>query len=169
MAEIENQENKRLALEEASRWHQYIDNFFWILSSFLLTGTGFAVSQALEWDGENWKILILGSSMLLVWFWYRQFHKDIMLKILFYLNKINTLEKQLAIDVLPKEMSEFEKQKISKELFPYADQLKNVKAKGFHLIMSYVIYLSWIVWISFIIEFIVKHWCKLCHYCCQFH
>lgn len=156
MMETERNQNLRLALEEACRWYRHIDNFFWALSSFLLIGTGFTVSKALEWNGKNWKIVILGFIMLFVWYLYRQFLKDTMEKIQFFLDIINTYEEYIRIDVLPNKMGEIEKKELSSEIFPFANQLKFVKARYFAWIMVYVIYLSWFIWSLFIIEFFVK-------------
>lgn len=162
MNEQEYTQNLRLALEEANRLYLHIDNFFWVLSSFLLAGSGFAISQALKMKGEDYKVIFLSSIMLLIWFWYRMFHKDSMSKILFYFNRINYFEKILKIDVQPEDMTQITKVNIEPAILPYLGQLKNVKGKGFHRIMSYVTYLSWIIWLFFIIEIIVKNWFNLC-------
>lgn len=169
MDENETAQNIRLAFEEANRWFRQIDNFFWVLSSFLLIGTGFAVSMALEWNGEDCKILILGSSMLLMWFWYMNFLKDTLEKTQFFIKKINVLEEKLKIDVLPQKMAIISEEDLSTDIFPFANKLKYVKAKYFSWIMTYISCLSWIIWLLFIIEFIVKNWYNLRNYCCPFH
>ena len=170
MTKTEYIQNLRIALDEANRIHRSIDSFFWVLSSFLLAGSGFAVSQALEMKGENYKVVILSSIMIIVCHWYRLFQKDTMDKTLFYLGKINYFEKELKIDVQPEDMTQITKVEIKETLLPYIARLKNVKGKSFHWIMGRVTYLFWIIWLLFIIEFIVKDWHNLYHpYCWPFY
>jgi len=158
----ENIQNLRLALEEVNRWYRHIDTFLWALSSFLLIGTGFAISQAIEMNGENWKIIILGSVMLLVWYWYRKFLKDILLKVQYFMKITNKLEKELGINVLPEGKDDFVKE-LDSDIFPSSiiNSLENVKAKYFSALMIYMIYLAWIIWLFFIFEFVAENWCEI--------
>lgn len=150
MKEIEYIQNLRLALEETNRWHRQIDNFFWVLSSFLLAGSGFAISQALKMNGENYKVVFLSFIMSSFWYLYRLFRKDTMNKILFCINKTNYFEKELKIDVQPEDMT----------------RITKGKGRSCHWIMGRVTYLFWFIWLYFIIEFFDKYWYNLSHPCC---
>lgn len=153
--------NWRLALDEANKYMRQIDNYFWAISSFVTAGTGFAILEALEMNGENYKVIILSCFMSLVWLWYRWFLRDTMTKIIFYQTRANFYEEKLGIDILPETVSEIYEQKIIKKFFPYTKQLKKGKARTFFWVMNYMVYLSWVIWLLFVIELIVKNWCDI--------
>ena len=143
MLETDEKQNWRLAFEELNRLLRYIDNFFWILSSFWMVGTGFALSKAFEWNGENWQILIIGIIMIVAWTLFLFFMKNVSKQSRKYLDSVNYFEDKLGIDVLPKKEIEGGVQ--------------------FRTIMIIVACSSIVIWCGFIIQFIDKNWCNLCH------
>lgn len=157
MTETDKKQNLRLALEEANRWLRYTDNFFWILSSFLMIGTGLAVSKAFEWNGGNCQVLIMGIIMIAAWILFLMFKRNIFKKSKHWITRVNYFEKELAINILPEELIKGEPEKCAIE---------------FVSIMTIVACTSILLWCWFIFQFIYKNWCNLCHcfQCCYlFH
>lgn len=99
---MNDEEKAKYALEELNRLLRYIDNFYWVLSSFWMAGTGFAISKALEWDGCNSHIIGLSLIVILAWILYMFFTKYVKNISLYYLQKVDEYEKYLRIDILPK-------------------------------------------------------------------
>ncbi|MFC1513610.1 hypothetical protein ACFL5P_01240 [candidate division KSB1 bacterium] len=157
MTKTEWLQNQRLALQEARKWQEYIDNFFWILSSFLIAGTGYAIKIAIDSNRKDCKILILAGGMLCVWFLYMQFTKIIMLKTQFYIKIVNELEEMLDISIQPKSKKRIIDMELSKDIYPFANMfIKKLKPIEFTHIMFYIFCLSCIIWVYFIIEYFVK-------------
>ena len=146
MAEAENPQNLRLALQEAYRILLHIDNFFWVISSFWITGTGIAIFKAFEWNGKDGNIIILGLIMIGAWILYWFYMKSILNQSKKYLYSANYYEKQLGIDVLPPE-----------------------GIKGgimFKKVMECVAIASILLMVGFIIQFIIYQYCGQCCHCC---
>jgi len=146
MLETDERQNLRLGLEEAHRYLRYIDNFFWILSSFMMIGTGFAFSEALEWGGESMKILIMGIIMIVGWVLFLFFKKNIIKQSDRYFHLINFFERRLEIHTLPEQPNAI-----------------------FGTIMTIVACLSIALWIGLIAHFVVKNCFNLWHFYCLFH
>lgn len=141
MTETEYIQNQRIALDEANRWLRYIDNFFWITSSFVMVGTGYATLKALEWAGDSKKVLIIGSIMIAGWILFLFFKRNIAKQSNRYFDLVNFFEQRLEIDILPERPNAI-----------------------FGKIMTIVAILSIILWIALMAQFIVKNWFNLCNY-----
>ncbi|MBN1252835.1 MAG: hypothetical protein JXA16_11915 [Bacteroidales bacterium] len=161
--------NLRLVYEEINRWHRHSENFFWPTCAILLAGTGFAIMEVIDMCGKNWKVIILGVSMIFIWYWFLQYLKDILLKIIYLYNETVKIEKELniigGITDLPKQDKN---QNLLSDFLPKCvfNLIKNIKPKRFIILMIYITYLVLGLWIFFIMEFIIKNWlhylCNLC-------
>ncbi len=136
MTEAEYLKDLRIALEEANRIFLHIDNFYWALSSFILAGTGFAVSKALDWGGKNEGVVILGIIMIAAWILFLLFSQNISNKAEFYETRVKYYENKLKIDVLS------------------ANEIKG--GVPFRNLMIIAAYSSCFIWCAFIIEYIAK-------------
>lgn len=128
-----NDEKTKYALEELSRSIRYIDNFFWVLSSFWMAGTGFAISKALEWKGCNWRIIELSSIVIAAWILFHFFANYAYQLSKHFLKIANEHESYLGIVILPK--------------------IEIKKGMHFMRIMEIITILSIVVMIGFLIEY----------------
>jgi len=100
-SEKERKINSRLAFEETNRWLRTADNSIWVMSSLLLAGTGYGVNVAINMEGKNWRVILLGDAIILLWVWFRRLLKGIDETSKLYFKYANRIEKELEIDMLP--------------------------------------------------------------------
>jgi hypothetical protein len=162
-SEKEKEKNLRMAFEEANRYLRHLDSFQWAISALLLAGTGFAIKFALEADGKNWKIILLGIAIIILWHWYRSFFKDVLLKIQYYMNKANEIETQLNIDIIPLPLKNIQ-DILSETTFPIdvICKFSKVKKRSFPTIMVNCIFLIDSIWIFFIVRCLYLNRFELC-------
>lgn len=128
------EEKIKYALKEIIRLSRYYDNFFWVISSFWMGGTGFAISKALELEDcpyYNLYMRELSSITILVWILYLLYMRYMYKLGKKYMEKANKYEEILDIDILPK---------------------KPIKGFRFMWLMIFVAVLSIIVMIVFFIN-----------------
>ncbi|WP_136468935.1 hypothetical protein [Flagellimonas onchidii] len=95
-----NQEKFFLALDEANRWSRHVDNYFWAISSFVVSGQVIIAYHYYNLQ-EGSIILLIPLSMIIGWILFNQFIRNTKSQ-LKYLNKvINRYENCLGIDVVP--------------------------------------------------------------------
>jgi len=157
MDKNETLQNKRLALEEANRWLRFLENFFWIISSFWMVGTGIAFFKAFEWNGQKGQVIIICFIMILASILFSSFNKNIIKGSKKIKDRVKYYENELEIDILHK------------------NQIKS--GVQFKTIMNIFAFLSIVIWCGLGVQYIVKDWqyivekwCNLYHYCyCLFH
>lgn len=99
-SEKNEQENLRLAYEEANRWLRHIDSFIWAISSALLVATGLTIKLVIDWDGKNWKKFTIELIIISLWYFYFYVIRNALVKEQEFFRKANKTEKSLNIDVL---------------------------------------------------------------------
>lgn len=136
MTEAEYLKNLRLALEETNKILLNIGNFYWTLSSFILLGTGFAVSKALGWEGKDERLVIYGIIMIAAWILFLLFTKNSTKKAEHFANRVKYFENNLEIYISP------------------AQKIKS--GVPFQTVMIIAAYLSCCIWCLFIIKYFIE-------------
>lgn len=155
-SEKEKDNNSRLALEELNSWLRHTETFFWALSSALLGGTGFAIYWGVRMNGEDWRIIPLGITIIVLWIWFRQFLKGVMIKTQYFFEEANKIEIKLQIDIVPEGKATtdiLDKETYSKSVI---DKLNGVKSVTFAELMVNCTYLVWTIWGALIFEFQIR-------------
>ena len=137
MSETESGRNLRLALEETNKWLRHIESYYWIVSSFWMGGSGYAVFKAINWKGKDGHILLIGIITIVAWILFFFYSRFIQIQSLEFLSRANHLESKLSIDILPEKQNKYS----------FFWLMKYVTG-GTIIIMScfivqYIIYLNW--------------------------
>lgn len=101
MTDNKLEQNRRLGLQEANKMILFLDNFFWILSSFWMAGTGVVISKAISCNGVDNQIVMICIATIVAWILYLFFLQNTWKKSLFYIGRANYFEDELKIDILP--------------------------------------------------------------------
>ncbi len=145
MTDNEYLQNLRLAYQEANRWLRHVERYFWLISSFWMLGSGFIIHQAIEWEGQNWRVLIIGLSTIVAWILFQRYSKHILKQSVACMERANSLELILSIEILPK------------------DPIKG----GFSGTMKIVSWSIIAIMCLFIVEFIIYEICEQFFNCCD--
>jgi hypothetical protein len=159
-SEKNEQENLRLAYEEANEWFRHINNYLWVISSGLIAFTVFAIKLVicLRVDIQLKEAPImspLGLLLILVlmWVFYCAFLRRTLGEIYLFHKNANDIEKklggkELGVDILPQlhEIRKKEDDKAGKELVsPLARIILSIPSGSFGTIMAYLATIVFII------------------------
>jgi len=95
-----NADDRRYAIEEANRYIRHLESQYWPIASLLLIGTGFCISNAIDFKGDPNTTLYSGIIITIVWILFLFFQRNHTRKSTFFIDIVNNYEDAMQIDVL---------------------------------------------------------------------
>ena len=106
MSNSKDSQNLRFALEEINKFILYVDNFFWILSSFFIIGTAYSIYTAVDLYSSELKfeVLFLSGVMIILWVLYIVFSIRTYNKSENLYKRADDIENKLKINILSNDL-----------------------------------------------------------------
>lgn len=161
---MNDDEKIKYALEELNRWHIQLNNSFWIVSSFFMSGTLYflneIVPKSLKEDNQILKLFDSGTIdnilvifvlllIILIWYFYLGYVEDTLIKAAVMYKKINSYEILFNFDILPNP-------ELLKRIRKKCKSVKRIEFARFMIYISCLVFFLCLMLIILNIYYVIK-------------